>query len=44
MMGATKDKMTIKKVSMNMTLDVIKGINDSTIVYLKAKIYLTEGF
>ena len=36
-MGATKDKMTINKNSVNMNLDAIKGKYESTIFYLKTR-------
>ena len=41
-MGDTKDKMNIKKVSVIITLYTRKGINESTMFYLKAKIYSSE--
>ena len=42
-MGATKDKMHIKKNGVNVILDARKGKNKSTVSYLEAKIYAPEG-
>ena len=36
-MGATQDKMTIKKNGVSMILDARKGQNKSMMLYLKAK-------
>ena len=38
-MGATKYKIIIKKNSVNMILDAIKGKHDIKMFYLKEKIY-----
>ena len=38
-MGDNKDKITIKKNGVNMTIDARNRINDSMIFYLKAKRY-----
>ena len=38
-MGATKYKTTIKKNGVSMILNAIKGVNDSTMFYLKAKTF-----
>ena len=42
-MGATKDKMHIKKNGVNVILDARKGKNKSIVSYLEAKIYAPEG-
>ena len=42
-MGNTKYKMTINKDGVILTLDARKGINYSTLLYLKAEIYAPEG-
>ena len=42
-MGATKLKNAIKKNGINMIMDTIKGVNDSTMFLLKAKRYAHEG-
>ena len=42
-MGDTKDKITIDEGGVNVTLDTRKGINESTIFYLKANRYAPEG-
>ena len=44
MMGATKDNITIKKGRVSITLYVRKVINESIILYLKAKRYTSEVF
>ena len=43
MMGATQDKITIKKNSVNIILDAIKGKNAVMMFYLKEKIYAPKG-
>ena len=43
MMGATQDKITIKKNGVNMILDAIKGKNAVMMFYLKEKIYAPKG-
>ena len=42
-MGATQDKIIIKKNEVSMTLDASKGQNNSMMFYLKAKRYVPEG-
>ena len=42
-MGATQDKMNIKKNGVNMILDTGKGRNTCMMLYLKAKRYAPEG-
>ena len=42
-MGATQDKIIIKKSSISMILDASKGQNKSMMLYLKAKKYVPEG-
>ena len=42
-MGATKDKITIKKNGISMILDSRKGQTKSIMFYLKAKRYSPEG-
>ena len=42
-MGATKYKTTIKKNGVSMILNAIKGVNDSTMFYLKAKTFSSAG-
>ena len=42
-MGATQDKMIIKKNGVSMTLDAKKGQNNSMMFYLKTKRYTPEG-
>ena len=42
-MGATQEKMIVKKNGVSMTLDARKNQNESMMFYLKAKRYSPEG-
>ena len=41
-MGATQEKITIKKNGVSMILDSREGGNDRTVLYFKAKLYALE--